>query len=137
MSYVARGSKDSSNASHAHGSVAGVLSASSLEGDDIVNLQGENLGDVKEIMIDTSTGGVAYVVLSAGGVLGLGDRLFAIPWKALSLDTENKCLVLDADAERIKNAPGFDKENWPNMADPSWVESVHSYYGTGTSHSQY
>lgn len=111
---------------------APMLSASSLEGNEIVNLQEEALGSVKDIMLDTGTGKVSYVVLSAGGILSIGDRLFAIPWSALSLDTANKRFVLDADAERFENAPGFDKDHWPDMADPAWVDSVHSHYGTGS-----
>lgn len=132
MSYVAPGSKKSQMSPHTHSAGAAVLSASTLEGDEIVNLKEERLGSVKEIMLDTGTGRVAYVVLSSGGLLGIGDRLFAIPWSALSLDVENKRFVLDADAERIRNAPGFDKDDWPDMADRSWVDTVHSYYGTSS-----
>jgi sporulation protein YlmC with PRC-barrel domain len=136
MSYVTPGSKKPQMSSHSHSPGATVLSASSLEGNEIVNLQEETLGSVKEIMLDTGTGRVAYVVLSSGGLLGIGDRLFAIPWSALSLDTENKRFVLDADAERIKNAPGFDKDNWPDMADRSWGDTVHTYYGMSADYSR-
>lgn len=132
MSYVAPGSKKPQMSPHTHSPGAAVLSASTLEGEEIVNLQDEKLGSVKEVMLDTGTGRVAYVVLSSGGLLGIGDRLFAIPWSALSLDTENKRFVLDADAERIRNAPGFDKDDWPDMADRSWVDTVDSYYGTSS-----
>ncbi len=130
MSYITPDNSKARMSSHDHH--AALLSANSLEGDDIVNRQDEKLGNVKEIMLDTGSGKVAYVVLSAGGVLGIGDRLFAIPWTALSLDTANHRFVLDADAERIKNAPGFDKDHWPDMADQSWVDSVNSYYGASS-----
>jgi sporulation protein YlmC with PRC-barrel domain len=106
-----------------------VLSADSFEGEDVVNVQGENLGDIKEIMIDVQNGRVAYAVLSSGGFLGLGDKLFAIPWSALTLDADRKCFVLDIDKERLKNAPGFDKGNWPSMADLAWAQKIHDYYG--------
>lgn len=132
MSFVTPDNNKSHMSSRTHASRTPVLSAGSLDGDDIVNLQDEKLGSVKEIMIDTGTGKVAYVVLSSGGLLGIGDRLFAIPWNALKLDTENKRFVLDADVERIKNAPGFDKDEWPDMADRSWGDSLHSYYGTSS-----
>lgn len=105
-----------------------VMAASTLEDDDVVNLAGEDLGKIKEIMIDVPRGRVAYAVLSSGGFLGIGDRLFAIPWGALKLDVERKCFILDVDAERLKNAPGFDKNHWPSMADPVWASEVHSYY---------
>ncbi|WP_342745178.1 PRC-barrel domain-containing protein [Arsukibacterium tuosuense] len=105
-----------------------LLSADSITGDEVCNLQDEKLGKIQNIMLDTGEGKIRYAVLSAGGFLGMGDRLFAVPWKALKLDAENKRFLLDADAERIKNAPGFDKDNWPNMADASWNSSVESYY---------
>jgi hypothetical protein len=67
-------------------------------------------------------------VLSFGGFLGIGDKLFAIPWQALQLDPDNKCFVLDVDKEMLDNAPGFDKDHWPSMADPQWAELVHSHH---------
>ena len=105
-----------------------IMAADTLEGDDVVNAQGEDLGEIKEIMIDVPSGRVAYAVLSFGGMLGLGDKLFAIPWHALQLDPENHRFVLDVDKERLKNAPGFDKDHWPAMADQSWATDIHSYY---------
>jgi sporulation protein YlmC with PRC-barrel domain len=107
-----------------------VMAASDFEGEDVVNRQGETLGDIEEIMIDVRSGRIAYAVLSCGGFLGIGDKLFAIPWSALTLDTDNKQFVLDVDRDRLKNAPGFDKDHWPSMADQSWATQVHSYYGT-------
>ncbi|WP_372625381.1 PRC-barrel domain-containing protein [Arsukibacterium sp.] len=107
-----------------------LLSADSITGDEVCNMQDEKLGKIQNIMLDTTEGKIRYAVLSAGGFLGMGDRLFAVPWKALKLDAKNKRFLLNADAERIKNAPGFDKDNWPNMADASWNSSVESYYAT-------
>ena len=82
---------------------------------------GEHVGKISDIMFDVRGGRIAYAVLSTGGFLGMGDTLHAIPWSALTLDTDDKCFVLDASAERIKNAPGFDKDNWPSMADMQWA----------------
>jgi sporulation protein YlmC with PRC-barrel domain len=107
-----------------------VLSASTLDDDDIYNLKGQKLGSIKEIMLDINTGRVCYVVLSFGGFLSMGEKLFAVPWSALTVDTENKRFLMDTDEERLKEAPGFDTDNWPNMADPTWEKKVHSYYGT-------
>jgi sporulation protein YlmC with PRC-barrel domain len=109
-----------------------VLSASSIIGDEVANRQEENLGSISDIMLDTQSGEIRYAVLSAGGFLGIGDKLFAIPWEALQLDKTEHRFLLDVDAERLKNAPGFDKDNWPDMADPTWVDSVHSYYGSSS-----
>ena len=104
------------------------MAADTLEGDKVVNAAGEDLGEIKDIMIDVPSGRVAYAVLSFGGFLGLGDKLFAIPWQALQLDTQNKCFILNVDQERLRSAPGFDKDHWPSMADQSWAIDIHEYY---------
>ena len=101
-----------------------------MSSDDVVNLKGEKLGSIKELMLDIDSGKVCYAVLSFGGFLSVGEKLFAVPWSALTVDTENERIVMDADEERLKTAPGFDTDKWPNMADESWGKSVHAYYGT-------
>lgn len=106
-----------------------IMAADTLEGDDVVNYQGDDLGKIKDIMIDVAAGRVAYAVLSSGGFLGIGDKYFAIPWSALTLDADHKRFVLNVDKERLKNAPGFDKDHWPTMADLTWATEVHRYYG--------
>jgi len=80
-------------------------------------------------MIEMSSGRIGYAVLSYGGFLGMGDRLFAVPWQALRLDTQNKRFTLNASKDQLKNAPGFDKDHWPAMADTSWASDVHKFYG--------
>ena len=105
-----------------------VLSASTLEGDRVVNAAGDDIGKIDEIMIDTPTGRVAYAVLSFGGFLGMGDKLFAIPWSALALDEDNKVFRLNVDKQTLERAPGFDKSNWPDMADRSWGGEIYKYY---------
>jgi sporulation protein YlmC with PRC-barrel domain len=107
-----------------------IMGASTLKGDKVVNAAGEDLGKVQEIMIDTPTGRVGYAVLSFGGFLGMGDKLFAIPWDRLSLDQENKRFVLNIDREKLEKAPGFDKDNWPDMAETSWGTRIYAYYGS-------
>jgi hypothetical protein len=106
------------------------MGASTLIGEEVYGNNDEYLGDVKEIMLDMRNGKVGYAVLSFGGFLGLGEKLFAVPWNALKLDTVNKRFTLNADKDRLKDAPGFDKDDWPDMADQSWSSQVHSYYGT-------
>ena len=110
------------------------MGADTLIGNTVGNQNSETLGDIKEIMIDMRSGCVSYAVLSFGGFMGMGEKLFAVPWEALKLDTENKCFKLDIDKEQLENAPGFDKNRWPNMADPSWAASIHAYYGTKPIH---
>jgi len=107
-----------------------LMGADTLLGDGVVNGANEDLGDIKEIMLDMNTGQVAYAVLAFGGFLGMGEKLFAVPWQALHLDTVNKRFVLDIDKQRLQSAPGFDKDAWPDMADTQWANQIHSFYGT-------
>lgn len=105
------------------------LSAGTLKGDKVVNFQNEDIGKVEEIMIDIHTGRVAYVVVSFGGILGIGNKLFAVPWSSLQVDTERKCFVMDAHKELLENAPGFDKNDWPETPNGQWFHDVYTYYG--------
>jgi len=106
-----------------------VLSASSLMGNRVVNSLGEYLGKIEDLMIDVAEGRIAYAVLSFSGIMGLGNRLFAIPWDALALDTEEKKYILDLDRDMLQKAPAFDQNHWPDISDQDWVERVHTYYG--------
>ncbi len=107
-----------------------LMGADTLLGNDVYNNADEDLGDIKEFMIDMASGKVAYAVLSFGGILGMGDKLFAVPWAALKLDTVNKRFTLDVTKDAMKDAPGFDKDKWPTMADDTWARGLHSFYGT-------
>jgi hypothetical protein len=78
-------------------------------------------------MIDLPSGRVADAVLAVGGFLGMGERLFAIPWESLVVDEDRKCFIFDVDKSRLENAPGFDKANWPDMTDPDWGFGVRKY----------
>ena len=106
-----------------------IMAASSFEGETVVNPKGETIGEIEEIMLDVRGGRIAYAVMSVGGFLGVGERYFAIPWRAFTMDTDHHRFILDVDKERLQNAPGFDKDHWPAMADPRWATDVHAYYG--------
>ncbi|TVP48886.1 MAG: PRC-barrel domain containing protein [Gemmatimonadales bacterium] len=107
-----------------------VVSAGSVTGDSVRNLSGDDLGNIQEIMLDVNDGSIAYAVLSFGGFLGMGDKLFAVPWQALTLVQDEEHFLLDVDKKKLENAPGFDKDNWPDFSDPSWGQGIHDHYGT-------
>jgi sporulation protein YlmC with PRC-barrel domain len=86
-----------------------VISASTLSGDRVQTPEGENLGKIEELMIDLDSGRVAYAVLSFGGILGMGNKLFAYPFEALTVDTMNKVIILNINKEVLENAPGLYK----------------------------
>src|SRR5579863_4717699 len=94
---------DRTHGTHGDGPGPEVMGASTLSGDSVVDRNGESLGQIKEIMVDVPTGRVAYAVLSFGGFLGMGDKLFAVPWSALTLDTDNKQFILEVDRNRLKD----------------------------------
>ena len=112
----------------------GVVTASKIMGETVVNRQSENVGKIQELVIDARKNRIAYAVLSFvcwtfGGFLGMGTKLFAMPWEAFEFSaTENK-LILNVDKEKLKAAPGFEKDDgWPDFSDTLWGESIYSYY---------
>lgn len=111
-------------------SIPRVLSSGTITGDSVKNSQGENLGTIKDLMIEIDNGQVAYAVLEFGSFLGMGGKLFAVPWQALQLCAEDKCFKLDVQKEQLEQAHGFDPDNWPDMADRTWQTAVHKVYDT-------
>jgi len=104
------------------------VKASSIIGTGVVNPKNDNLGDIKEIVIDPHTGRVAYAVVSFGGFLSMGEKLFAIPFSTFKYNQAENKYVLDVSKERLKDAPGFDSAHWPSMADEQWNRDVYKYY---------
>jgi len=105
--------------------------ASTLTGMAVKNSKDEKVGTINELVIDTPTGEIKYAALSVGGFLGIGDRLFAVPWSSMSLkhDAKGAFFVLDVDKEKLRNAPGFDKDHWPDVGNPKFGSEIDKYYG--------
>jgi sporulation protein YlmC with PRC-barrel domain len=106
-----------------------VLSTTAIIGDTVVNRAGEKLGKIEELMLDLEKGRVAYAVLSFGGILGLGEKMFAIPFEALKLDASREHFTLEVDKNKMQSAPGFDKNNPPMASDRTWGAEVYKFYG--------
>ncbi|KAF0813362.1 hypothetical protein IGB42_02291 [Andreprevotia sp. IGB-42] len=106
-----------------------LLLADALKGNEVINTQGEHLGEIKGIMLDVGSGRIVYAVLAFGGFFGLGNKLFAVPFSAFQIDISNNLLVLDESRDRLKNAPGFDQDHWPSLADERWTSEVDAFYG--------
>jgi len=109
------------------------IKASTIIGTQVVDPKGNSLGDIKEIVIDPRTGRVAYAVVSFGGFLSLGEKLFAIPFSAFEYKVTKSDLVaseyvLNISRERLQAAPGFDADHWPLMRDEKWHRDLHTYY---------
>ena len=108
----------------------GVVSASKIIGEAVTNRQNEDLGKIHELVIDVKEGRLTYAVLSFGGFLGMGNKLFAMPWSAFEFAQHENKLILNVDKEKLKAAPGFDQDaKWPDFADRNWGNSIYKYYG--------
>ena len=106
-----------------------VSRASKIIGTNVKNPNGDKLGDIKELVLDPESGQVVYVVVSFGGILGVGDKLFALPWKALHWTRDKEYYVLDVDKSTLKKAPGFDKKHWPDSSKWDQLrEEVNEFY---------
>jgi hypothetical protein len=104
------------------------LTDSSIIGDSVENAQGENLCKIDNLMINLNTGMIEYAVIEFGSVLGIGGKLFAIPFPELHLDPVKELFVLNRDKEYLKDSPGFDKSHWPDTNDHSYFRDVNSYW---------
>ena len=99
-------------------------------GTPVRNKAGEDLGEIEEVVINLEQNALAYAVLSFGGFLGIGDKLVAIPFSALSLahDEDGKYFVLEVDREKLKAAPKIDRKQWPTEVSVEWIAEVTQYY---------
>lgn len=106
-----------------------LMKASSIIGTNLFSHKGESVGGIKEIVIDPDSGRAAYVVVSFGGFLSLGEKLFAVPFSAIEFNADKGEYVLDVSPDRLKEAPGFDPEQWPQLADEKWNRNIYEFYG--------
>ena len=107
-----------------------LLSASTLIGDPLVSSAGERLGRIDELFISPITGRIALVAVVPAPDLGLGQKLMVVPWEALTLDSRHEQLTLQTERQRLHDAPRFDPERWPDVADDGWMRGIHDFYGT-------
>src|ERR1700733_6635584 len=114
IKYIRKPTKEKKMAQANHS----IVNAEDVIGVEVKNHLGENLGKVEALMLDKLQGHVAYVVLSFGGFLGLGDKLCALPWNIFSYDAQKECFTIPLDKETLKNSPSFDKTHWPDMSNP-------------------
>lgn len=112
-----------------NGSTSPIVKASEeVIGVNVENTNGDNLGKIREIMLDKHSGVVKFVVLDFGGFLGIGNKLFAMPWEIFSFDAARDCFVISVSKEKLESLEGFDKDNWPNMAEATWGHSLYQQF---------
>jgi sporulation protein YlmC with PRC-barrel domain len=112
-----------------------ILASSSIMGDKIYNSVGEDLGKIKDIMINIESGSIEYLVVEFGGFIGLGEKYFAFPYRVFSIDTDRHAFILNQSKEELESAPGFDKDHWPetnsheNKSSAGWGSFMGSNVG--------
>ena len=107
---------------------ASVLPASAINGTQVTNKDGEDLGKIEDLVIDVEYGRILYAILSFGGFMGMGSKWFAIPWRKLEPSSTEKKFALEVTKESLTSAEGFDKDNWPEM-DRNWGKAIDEHYG--------
>lgn len=105
------------------------LTALTVIGDTVYNNTDQKLGEVKDLMLNVHDGKIEYMVIEFGGFLGIGEKFFAVPFNILKLDTTRHAFILDQDKEVLQNAPGFDKDHWPETNSHA-MEKTQNYWGS-------
>ncbi|MCM2369676.1 PRC-barrel domain-containing protein [Aporhodopirellula aestuarii] len=117
------------------------IRVSQLMGLNIQNSQGESVGEINDIVLDARTGKVRYAAVTYGGFLGVGNKMFAVPFEAFKvqvdpdevgdddIDSDDYVMVLDVTQQQLEGQQGFDEENWPDMADRQWAADLNKRYG--------
>ena len=107
-----------------------------IVGSKVINLKGETLGKIENLVIDIDTGRIVYAVLESGGFLGIGDKLLPVPWESLAALPSEGIFFLNQSKEQIEKAPAFEKKNLPDMGDMRWGANVFKYYGAPSGYAQ-
>ena len=102
------------------------LAASSIIGEKVHNEKEEHLGEIKDVMMDITTGRIEYLVIQFGGFLGVGIKYFAIPFGLFRVDTDKRVFIFNRSKEELEKAPGFDMDHWPDTN--IHFDEVHSYW---------
>ena len=106
-----------------------IIAAAEVQATSVTNPAHENLGSIRDVVLDKYDGSVRYAVLQFGGFLGLGSKLFAVPWELLHYNEDADAYILNIQQEVLKSAPGFDSDNWPDMGAAAFDTSVRRHYG--------
>ena len=104
-----------------------LISADKVSGTEVYNRKGENLGEVKDVMLDKQSGRVAYAIMSFGGFVGLGRNYYPLPWSTLHYDTKQKGYVVDLDKDVLEGAPNYESDEVPEW-DRTYEGRIHDYY---------
>jgi sporulation protein YlmC with PRC-barrel domain len=105
------------------------VGATKLIHDRVINMSGEPIGKIEDLMIDVTNGRIAYAVLSFGGFLGIGNKLFVLPWAAITVDEAHRRFIVNVTKDALEKMPGFDKDHWPDLDDLEYADSIYKQWG--------
>jgi sporulation protein YlmC with PRC-barrel domain len=111
----------------------GDIRASKLVGRNVVDAQGKDLGEIKDLIVDVHGGRILYAIVSYGGFLGLGEKSFAQPLTSFKRESGKDALVLAVDQAKLKDAPGFPNDRWPDWRQSDYRSRVDRFWGGGES----
>jgi sporulation protein YlmC with PRC-barrel domain len=97
-------------------------------GKKVISQKGEDLGKIEDLML-SKDGCLDYIILASGGLLGTGDRLIPIPWKAVKTGAQADTIIIDMDKSQLEKAPSFESKKWPNVTDSEWYGKVREFFG--------
>ena len=106
-----------------------LIAAKQVQGTAVYNAALEKLGSVEDVMIDKTSGRIAYAILSFGGFLGIGDRYYPLPWEKLTYNTEVGGYIVDIDRTVLEGAPSYADKTTAEWGDEAWARGVYTYYG--------
>jgi sporulation protein YlmC with PRC-barrel domain len=108
-----------------------------IVGSKVMNLQGETLGKIADLVVDVDTGRILYAILDFGGFLGFEEKRFPVPWASLAALPSEGTFFFNQTKAQLEKAPAFDRKNVPNMGDMQWGANVFKYYGAPAGYAQW
>lgn len=106
-----------------------LISAGKVQGTPVYNTDGESLGELYDVMIDKTSGRIAYALMSFGGFLGIGERYSPLPWNSLKYDTRQGGYVVGISKEVLKRGPSVGPGEEPPWSDRQYGDALHEHYG--------
>jgi hypothetical protein len=101
----------------------GLYRATSVVGSGVKDLADKDAGKIEDLLLD-HRGHVGYAVVSFGGFMGIGDKLFAVPWDAVIVDREKRTVYVDVKKETLERSPSFTADKYPDPNDREWGRDV-------------
>ncbi len=106
-----------------------VITSRAITGKTVKNPDQKDLGTVHNLILDMKSGRVAFLVLSTGGIFGIGEKFIPVPWEAYSGVTDEDIVTIDVTRETLESAPSYDRDSWEGIHDLGWLSRVYQYYG--------